>query len=384
MTPGREGDIYERIGVQRVINASGKMTMLGGTAVTPEVASAMAEAAQSYVSIEALLTRAGAYIADITGAEAACVTSGASAGIAQMVAACIAGTDTTRIERLPDVEGDRRDILIQAGHVVSFGAPITQMIRMGGGRPVAIGWANAVTAAHLTGAISERTVAMLYVQSHHTVHKGMLNLATCMRMCNERGIPVLVDAAAEEDLRRYISLGVDAVTYSGGKAIGGPTSGFIAGRKPLIEACRAQERGIARPMKVGKEQIAGLIEALRLDTSHDEEATKQTLLARVDRLVTALSGVPHLVVSTVWDEAGRAIPRVALAVTSGVPGCTAPALLAHLRDGTPPIHLRGHEASQGTLFIDPRPLADADVDVVAKRIAAFCTRPAGVTTTSAQ
>ena len=95
-----------------------------------------------------LADRAGDLIADWTGAEAACVTTGAAAGIALMTAACIAGTDPAAVELLPDVAGERREVVVQIGHMVSFGAPVAQMIRLGGGRAIAVGWANGVTRAH--------------------------------------------------------------------------------------------------------------------------------------------------------------------------------------------------------------------------------------------
>jgi uncharacterized pyridoxal phosphate-dependent enzyme len=277
-------DVYAAFGVRRVINAGGRLTALGGTTLAPEVAAAMAAAAQHYVRLGDLADRAGQLIAEWLGAEAACVTTGAAAGIALMTAACVAGSDPAAIELLPDVAGERREVVVQIGHLVSFGAPVAQMIRLGGGRAVAAGWANGVTRAHLTAALGPRAAAFLYVQSHHAVREGMLPLAECLAICRERGVPCLVDAAAEEEPRAYVALGVDAVTFSGGKAFGGPTSGFIAGRRDLIAACRAQERGIGRPMKVGKESIVGLLTALQRYLARDE-TTVATELARQQRIV---------------------------------------------------------------------------------------------------
>src|SRR5688572_18924973 len=177
MTTEQRQDIYGRIGVSRVVNAAGRMTMLGASHLADEVADAMAEAGRGYVRLSELHDRAGQLIAGYTGAEAACVTTGAAAGIALMVAACVAGAEPAAVERLPEVDHDRRDVLIQIGHMVSFGAPVAQMVRVAGGRPVAVGWANGVRRDHLESAIGPNTAAVLYVQSHHTVHHGMLSLA---------------------------------------------------------------------------------------------------------------------------------------------------------------------------------------------------------------
>ncbi|HEY3080994.1 MAG TPA: DgaE family pyridoxal phosphate-dependent ammonia lyase [Chloroflexota bacterium] len=369
-------DVYGRLGVQRVINAAGRMTMLGGSALAPEVAEAMAEAGRTYVRVADLHERAGQLIARYTGAEAACVTTGAGAGIALMVAACVAGADPAAVELLPDVTHEKRDVLVQIGHMVSFGAPVAQMIRLAGGRAVSVGWANGVRPDHLAAAIGPNTAAFLYVQSHHTVHRGMLPLETCRRICHEKGVPVLVDAAAEEDLTLYVRMGVDAVAYSGGKAFGGPTSGFVAGRREVIAGCRAQERGIARPMKVGKEAIVGLLVALERYAARDEAAAGAER-ARQERLVARIAdgarGLPGMRVETVADEAGRAIVRAALHVDPAS-GRTAADLARFLAEGPTPVYLRSHHAPEGFVAVDPRPIDEADADLIVERLRAFAAR----------
>ncbi|HZQ98916.1 MAG TPA: DgaE family pyridoxal phosphate-dependent ammonia lyase [Chloroflexota bacterium] len=366
-------DVYGRLGVQRVVNAAGRLTMLGGSALSREVAEAMAEAGQGYVRLADLHDRAGELIAGWTGAEAACVTTGAAAGIALMVAACTAGTDPAAVERLPDVAHDKRDVLVQIGHLVSFGAPVAQMIRLGGGRPVAVGWANGVRRDHLESAIGPTTAAFLYVQSHHTVHHGMLPLETCLELCRAHGVPFLLDAAAEEDLRRYVAMGVDAVAYSGGKAFGGPTSGFVAGRRELIAGCRAQERGIGRPMKVGKEAIVGLLVALERYAARDDEVARaehDRQLKIVERLARELRDVPGIRVETIHDEAGRRIVRAAVHVDPSS-GRTAADLATFMADGTTPVYLRGHHAPEGYVAVDPRPIDARDVPLIVERIREF-------------
>jgi len=360
-------DIYGRIGVSRVINAAGRMTMLGASHLADEVAEAMAEAGRGYVRLSDLNDRAGQLIAGYTGAEAACVTTGAAAGIALMVAACVAGADPAAVELLPEVDHGRRDILIQIGHLVSFGAPVAQMVRIAGGRPVSVGWANGVRRDHLDSAIGPATAAFLYVQSHHTVHHGMLPLSACLELCRAKGVPVIVDAAAEEEFGLYIGMGVDLVAYSGGKAFGGPTSGFVAGRRELVAACRAHERGIGRPMKVGKEQVVGLLVALERYARRDA-AEAASELARHQRIVAAIANglrdAPGVRVEIIHDEAGRQIVRAAVHVGPE----RAAALAKFLSEGDPPILLRGHHATEGFLAVDPRPIDDNDAHLIVERI----------------
>ncbi|XOV88967.1 MAG: SelA-like pyridoxal phosphate-dependent enzyme [Pseudomonadota bacterium] len=355
--------------LETVINAAGKLTALGGSAQAPAVADAQAKAAQRHIDLARLREQAGARIAEYTGAEAACVTSGAAAGITISIAALLTGTNLERIWQLPGFEGNNR-ILLQAGHAVNFGAPVEQMIRLGGGQPVILGSSNLVSEQQLRDYLEINAAAgMLFVQSHHCVQENMVPLATCLRICQVHGIPLVVDAAAEDDLERYIAAGADLVTYSGGKAFGGPTVGFIAGRQPLIEACEAQFRGIARTMKVGKEAIAGLLVALEAYTSTDE-SERQVRTQAINRLLmNALADCPLITLKAKPDEAGRPFERLAVQARNGQFDIRH--LVTHLAQGNPSIRTRNHHLDQGYFLLDPRELAEADVAMIAERIRAF-------------
>lgn len=358
--------IYQTFGLRQIINASGKMTALGASAVHQSVAQAMADAAQDYVDIHELLIAAGKHIAEATGAEDGCPTAGAAAGIAIATAATIAGTNIRHIESLPDTDGQPNEIIIQKGHAVHFGASIRQMIRLGGGQVIEAGHANYVEARHLKEAISERTAALLYVKSHHAVQKGMQSLETMLALAHTHHLPLIVDAAAEEDLRKYIAKGADLVIYSGGKAIGGPTSGFICGRASLIEACRAQYTGIGRAMKVGKEAIIGLLTALGryAQTEADTAGQRQ----RMSWLVNELQQLPGISGRIVQDEAGRDIYRAQISVDPHGARLDASELIRRLESGNPAIYTRNHYENLGLISIDPRPLLPGQEEIIAQRI----------------
>ena len=85
------GDIYRDIGVTPVIHAGGSSTASGGSKLRPEAMEAINEAATIMVRIQELNEAAGKVIADITGAEAGFVSSGAAGGLVLQAAACIAG-----------------------------------------------------------------------------------------------------------------------------------------------------------------------------------------------------------------------------------------------------------------------------------------------------
>lgn len=358
-------DVLARLGVPSIVNAAGKLTALGGSAQHTEVAAAQAGAAQVHVEIQALRDAVGKHIATLTGAESACVTTGAAAGIAISVAACITGTDLSRVYALPDVGGRPNGVLLQAGHDIDFGAQVTQMIRLGGGRPIIVGTKERVKSADFDLALADcdEIVAMLFVQSHHCLQQDRFPLERCVGRCHAVDIPVIVDAAAEEDLRHYVAVGADLVTYSGGKAFSGPTSGFIAGRHDLIAACELQQRGIARTMKVGKEQLVGLHAALERYVARDAVVDAKERAAVLDVLMVGLATIPGISVTRHRDEAGRNIERIALRCRGDLRQ-----LIRDLAAGSPSIRTRNHHIDDGYVLIDPREIDTDQAHTIVTRV----------------
>ncbi|WP_135556518.1 aminotransferase class V-fold PLP-dependent enzyme [Paenibacillus cymbidii] len=364
-------DPYESIGLPRVVNAAGKMTYLGSSAVLPEVAEAMAQAAQSYVDMAALKRTINDRTGGLAGAEAACVTASAAAGIVISVAAALTGTDLAAIEALPDITGPKREVILQKGHVVNFGANLAQMIRMTGARLVEIGTVNGVKPYHLESALSETTAAIVYVVSHHAVSNEMLTLPQVAAIAAKRGVPVIVDAAAEVDLALYISQGADLVVYSGHKAIGGPTSGLIVGRKPLIDACMMQEKGYGRAMKLGKENLIGFYKALEAYVRQQPEAAQERCLRVTEELQRELADLPGIATSIVWD-ATRPIPRLLVTVQAGA-GRTAKEVIRLLEAGNPSIRTRNHLVDEGIIQFDPRELKPEETKIIRQALTMILT-----------
>jgi L-seryl-tRNA(Ser) seleniumtransferase/D-glucosaminate-6-phosphate ammonia-lyase len=354
--------------LETVINAAGKLTALGGSAQSEAVAGAQAIAASKHVDLAQFRRRAGQKVAQLTGADAACITSGAAAGIAIAIAAILTRGDLDKTRQLPQFDG-KRTILLQAGHDIDFGATVEQMIRLGGGNPSIVGSREAVTPDDLERALSGSPAAFVFVQSHHCIQENRVPLTDCIAACSNHDVPVLVDAAAEEDLGRYIDAGADLVTYSGGKAFGGPTIGFIAGSSDLIEACEQQFRGIARSMKVGKEAIAGFLVALDEYTSANPSTRYDDFDARNKKLIDGIRKDNCFEISLKPDEAGRPFSRVAIAARED--SFDIRQLVRYLADGSPSIRTRNHHLASGIVLIDPRELTTEDVDTIIDRLNTF-------------
>jgi L-seryl-tRNA(Ser) seleniumtransferase len=360
-------DIRSRLNLRPIINVSGTMTALGASIMVPEAIQAMAAIAPQFVEIDDLQRRASAVIAKACAAEAGFITASCASGVSLAVAGSMTGDQLLAIERLPDTGDLKSEILIQAGHMVSYGAPVTQAIRLVGGRVVPVGTVSKTAPYHIAQAITAKTAAALYVVSHHTVQYGMVGLAPFAELCRARGIPVIVDAASEYDLTGFLSKGADIVVYSGHKFLGGPTSGIVAGGKALVRAAYLQNRGIGRGMKVGKESIAGAIAALQAWGKRDHAAVRAIEMGYLTLWRTTLEPINGIEASIVPDPTGNPLDRLKV-VVQPTSGFTAASLAAALAYGTPPIIVRDHEVERGHFYLDPCNLHRGETEIVARRL----------------
>lgn len=266
---------YARFRIKPVINASGTMTKFGGCRMFPEAAAAMAAAAGTFVDLDMLLRNTGEHIAGLLGVEGALVTAGASPAIILATAACIAGTDPFLRNRLPADPPEKSEVIIMRCHR----NPYDNAVPTAGARFVEIGDAIRTHGWELEGSVNERTAAVFFAL-HAEMLDASLSLKETIEIAHGKGVPVIVDAAAElppkANLRDLAARGADLVAFSGGKDIRGPqASGLLVGRKRLVEAALfngAPHYGVGRPTKASKETVAGFTKALECYLEEDEEA----------------------------------------------------------------------------------------------------------------
>jgi L-seryl-tRNA(Ser) seleniumtransferase len=361
-------DPFQRWNLTPVINASGTMTSLGASRVHPETRALVDRILASFVDMDELQSRAGAVIARLTGAEAGCITGCSAAAMTQAVAACLTGTDLARIEALPAVDGENR-VILQMGHMVNYGAPVDQAVRLAGAEVVAIGTAATCETWHLRRALEEGAAAAMYIVSHHTVRENELPMDVFIGLCREHSVPVIVDMASEFDLRGPIGLGASVAIFSGHKFLSGVTSGIVAGSEDLVRALYLQHRGIGRTMKAGKESVVGAMAALELWETRDHDAERAHEEARVDRWLEALSSIPGLDLSHHADWTRNPITRLKIVVHPEEARAYAWEVAARLAAHDPRIVLRDDLVEHGELYLDPCNVTDDEAEIVAEAIA---------------
>jgi L-seryl-tRNA(Ser) seleniumtransferase len=309
---------YADLGVTPVINASATLTRLGGSRMPKPVMDAMASATEAFVDLVELQRRAGARIAELTGNEACYICSGAAAGIAIAVAACITKGDPAKVARLPHFDGPPAEVIIHRSHRNGY----DHAARQTGATLVEIGMAHSTQRWELEAAISPRTACVLYFAGAHYA-PGALPLADVIEIAHARGVPVLVDAAAQippiAALWQYTrELGADIAIFSGGKGIRGPqSSGLVLGKREIVDACYpngSPNQSVGRPMKVGKEEMLGILAAIEWSLSQDEAAVLAGYEASVQLWLAGLKGIEGVSAergypSEAGQPHGRAIVR---------------------------------------------------------------------------
>ncbi len=360
-------DPFARWHLTPVINASGTMTGIGASRVPDEVRATVDRILASFVDMDELQSRAGTIIARVTGAEAGCVASCSAAAMTQTVAACLTGANLAKIEAIPTVAGERR-VLLPMGHMVNYGAPVDQAIRLAGAEVVPVGTAAACETWHLANALAEGAAAAMYVVSHHTVRENELPMDVFIGLCRDHDVPVIVDMASEYDLTGPIALGASAAIYSGHKFLSGVTSGIVAGTSDLIRATYLQHRGIGRTMKAGKESVVGAMAALEIWENRDHGAARRAEEARAALWMRELADIPGVALSLHADWTGNPITRVRIAITPQIAGFHAWELAGQLAARTPRIVVRDDLMERQELYLDPCNLTDEEAATVAAAI----------------
>jgi uncharacterized pyridoxal phosphate-dependent enzyme len=363
-------DIYDELGVRKIINGNATLTMLGGSIMPPEVTSAMAEAARHFVEIDELQAKAGQRIAEWTHNEAAYVSCGAAAGLVLSTAACIAGKDPDLRERLPYTDGLKNEIIIHRRGRVGYDFAI----RQAGGKLVLIGTDQQASAEEMEAAINERTAA-IFAFYNNNFTEGQVPLEQQIEIAHRHNLPLIVDAAAQippvENLWNFTQQGADLALFSGGKGLCGPqSSGLILGRKDLIEACAfhtCPRAYIGRPMKAGKEEIVGLMTAVRMYLDLDHQKLMQMYEEQVACVLAAFTGEAHIFARRSFpSEAGQPMPRAELRFDEKALNISRDEILSQLFTGSPAVSLA--PCNSNGIYINPQTLRMGEVEIIIERI----------------
>jgi D-glucosaminate-6-phosphate ammonia-lyase len=362
--------VYEELEIRPVINACATLTRLGGSRMPPEVLDAMQDAARCFIDLHELQRRVGEQIATLTQNEAAYVSSGAAAGLVLATAACIAAEDADAICRLPDLTGLKNEVILHRTHRNGYDHAVRQV----GVRVVEIGGPDGTAREDLERAITPQTAAFFWFQGAMTTPND-LPLPVVIEVMKARGIPVIVDAAAQlppvSNLWNFTHMGADLAIFSGGKDLRGPqSSGLILGRRDLIRACAlngSPNHCLGRPMKVGKEEMVGLLTAVRRYLTLDHEARATEYERVVAEWNAALNQIPGVSARRDFpNEAGQPLPWSLVTVAPDAAGISKDEIVARLSSGSPSIVVA--PGGPDSFHLNPMTLEPGEERIVLKRL----------------
>lgn len=392
-------NVFSKLGVEPVINVSGAVTRLGGAPMPQAVLDAFRDAASESVPLDQLQGAASHLIAEVTGAEAGIVTSGAAAALTLGAAAILAGYDLRRIEQLPQCVDFPCEFIVpreqRNGYDHAVRAAGVRLVEVGFHEPVARSGVRRCEAWEIESAIGPQTAGIFYVFDEY----ARPPLSDVVTVAHAHGVPVLVDAAGElpprEHLRSIVAAGADLVAFSGGKGLRGPqATGILCGRRDLIGSAALQmldmddhfelweppphliakarlkgmpRHGIGRALKVSKEQITALLAALRLfvDGAYDRHVTEMRQF--LEQVAASLAGLPvssRLIV----PADGESVPLLEIAIDEAKLGHSAFEVCRRLRKGSPPIYVGHALLDQRVLVIHPLHLNDQRTTTLIKRL----------------
>lgn len=357
-------DYFKQLGIRTFINAAGTYTTLTASLMRPEVVEAIEYSSKYFVSLNDLQDAAGKRIASLIGCEAALVTAGAASALTLGTAACLTGTNPEFVQRLPDTTGMKSEVIIQKAHRYGYDHAV---------RNCGIRMVEVETREQLESAVNERTAMMLFFNANDPV--GRIHVEEFAQLGKQHHVPAFNDAAADvppvENLSRYIKMGFDLVTFSGGKGLRGPQSaGLLLGRKDLIEAARMNDSPnsdtIGRGMKVNKEEILGMMVAVECYVNADHAGEWREFERRVKTIADSVGPVNSVKTEMFVPEIANAVPHLRVTWDEEALHLTSAQAVAKLREGQPSIELR--PGAQHGIEVAVWMLQPGEAQIVARRI----------------
>jgi L-seryl-tRNA(Ser) seleniumtransferase len=360
-----DASVYTRIGVKPVINGMGTVTVLGGSLMPPEVIRAMDEASNHFVLLPELQIKVGEKIAELVKVPGAMVSTGAAGCITMATAASMVRGDVKKLQLLPDAKenGIPFEVIQQKTHRSGY----EHQMRICGAKIVTV-----ETAAELEAAINPNTAMLFFLNKDDS--KGQIKRAEFIQLGKKHNIPTFTDAAADVPpagrLGQYVHDGFDLVAFSGGKGLWGPQStGILLGRKDLTDCARMAQSpngGIGRGMKVGKEELIGILAAVERYLKIDHEAETREMDRKISEIAAVMSKVKGVTCGRFVPEIANEVPHFEMKWDEPALKVSSKQVQDQLLGGDPAIYL-GY--GQGRVTVSVWLMRGNEHKIVARRLA---------------
>jgi len=358
-------DYFKDLGVRPFINAAGTFTALTASIMAPEAQQAWNYAAGHFVPLGKLHDAVGERIAQLIGAEAAMVTSGAAGALAVGMAGVLTGDDPDKIKRLPDLTGMKTEVIIQKSHRFGYDHSL---------RACGIHFVEVETAEQVHGAVGEKTALMFFFND--ASYLGKIGDEEWVRLARQHNIPTFNDCAADVppvgNLSKHLKMGFDLVAFSGGKGLRGPQSaGLLLGRKDLVAAARLNTSPnsdtLTRGMKVNKEEMLAMMAAVEAYLKRDHDADWREWERRCNVIANAISGIKGVSASINVPPVANHVPHLNVEWDAAVIRKTPLEIRQLLSEGTPAIEVSPKTTAE-TLIIGVWMMETGQETIVAQQL----------------
>jgi L-seryl-tRNA(Ser) seleniumtransferase len=368
-------DYYQKLRVEKIINAAGTYTYLTASVMPPQVQRAVAQAALHPVVLDDLQKASGEYIARRLRCEGAVVTSGASGALTLATAACIAAANGCRPDQIPqEVATMKNEVIVQKAHRYEY----DHAMLLCGVRIVEV-----VTVDDYKRAFTPKTIMTNFFNA---AEAGEIDRQSWLDIAHQHNVPCHIDAAADmppvENLWKYTGMGYDLVCFSGGKGIRGPlNAGLLLGRKRLTDLAAANDNpvgeAVGRGMKVAKEQIVGMVAAVDWVLEQNDEANQAEYMRRAETIIRAVKDVPTMKTEIFVPEIANHVPHLILAYDPQAVGITPKQVQDRLRAEPPRIELNpatgtsgrlGTHSNENTIVVGTWMMLPGEAEIVGRRL----------------
>ena len=354
--PAEAVDYYDKLGVKTFLNAAGTYTDLTSACMPDSVQAAVALAAKRWVHIAELQVKAGAYIADRLKCEGCCVSDGAASALTMATIACLQVANNCKPMDIPGKIGSAQFPKNEVITCTPYG--YDESILICGAKVVVVN-----TLEEYKAAFNANTVMTNYENATEEIK---VSKEDWLAVAHQHGVPCHLDAAADmppiENLWKYTQAGWDLVCFSGGKDIRGPqNSGLLLGKKKYTDVANANlppAEGVARGMKVAKEQIVGIVAAVDWILSQTNEGMDKESRDRLAVIADMIKDIPSVKTSVIVPEIANHFPQLVIEFDPAVIGATPRELKARLASATPAVEINPHTgAARSSQGVPPEPNA---------------------------
>lgn len=357
-------NIYEKLNIKKYINAHDTYTVYGGSRIDSDIIDAMTQISKHFVNIHDLQRNLGKRIANMSKNEAAYITNGAAGALQLCAAVCLASGNIANYYKLPDTNGVKSEIIMLKCQRNAYDKSVLTT----GAKIIEVGDADETFDWDIINRINDNTAAIFYFPSDN-YKRASLPLEQVIKVAHDKGIPVVVDAAAQlppvENLWNYTQMGADMVIFSGGKTLSGPQdSGIIVGKAKYIDDCirfGAPAHGICRSSKASRESMVGLYVAIEKYLRLDQCANKQRLHKILDEFESKLSDIDILKFTRInKGPVGQDYPRLFCRINDRI---TASEIAERMEKMDIGIYV-GVEEDTNSIYISPLNLNNEEVSIV--------------------